>query len=102
MASEMPSIPQCFLSWTRGSISAKRYGGIKPSRLAPAALVALNVVEDSGHRVGLDLEPSDACVAPPPPHLPARIPTIRCRHHVGQILQRDLTAAVGQRFGVTD
>src|SRR5579859_1417914 len=102
MPSEMTSIPERLFSCTLRSISAKRYGGIRPSRWAPADLVVLNAVEDSGHRVGLDLEPFDARVAPPPAHLPARVPTIRCRHHVGQIFQRDLTADVGHRLGVAD
>ena len=42
---------------------------------APSCSCGLpHVVEDSGQRIGLDLEPSDARVAPPPSQLPSRIP----------------------------
>src|SRR5581483_1189807 len=102
MPSEMTSTPALFFSCTLRSISAKRYGGIWPRRLAPGALVALNVVEDSWHRVRLNFEPSDADVAPPPPQLAPRVAAIRRRHHLRELLQRDLAADVGERLGVTD
>src|SRR5438270_1209286 len=94
MPSEMTSIPARFFSWTLRSISAKRYGGIWPSRFAPAALVVLNVVEDSGHRVGLNLKPSDARVALPPSELPPRVAPVRRGHDARQVLERHLAADV--------
>src|SRR5439155_23914439 len=96
MPSEMTSTPARFFSCTLRSISAKRYGGIRPRRLAPATVLLIQVVEDTGHRIGLDLEPPHAIVAPPPPQLATRVAAVRPRHRVGKLLNRQLAAEVGQ------
>ena len=38
----------------------------------------------------------------PPPQLPARVPAIRPRHGKRKLLESQLSAYVGQRFGVAD
>src|SRR5262245_766200 len=101
MPSEMTSMPARFFAWTLRSISANRYGGMRLSLRAPA-WVLLKVVEDSGQRIGLDVEPSDSLVTTPPPQLPARVAPVRTRHRVRESLDRDLTANVRHRLRVTD
>src|SRR5215467_5960657 len=102
MPSEMTSTPAFFFSWTLRSISANRYGGIRPRRLAPAGLVVLNVVEDSGQRIGLDLEPTDSWIAFPPTQLAPRVAPVGHGHHVRQLIQRDLAENVRERLRVAD
>src|SRR5207302_4775517 len=59
----------------------------------------LHVAEDTRQRIGLDLEPPDALIVAPPPQLPARVPAIRPRHGKRKLLESQLSAYVGQRFG---
>src|SRR2546421_10548989 len=83
MPSEMTSTPARFFSWTLRSISAKRYGGMRPSRFAPATVLfkmLAHVGEDTRQRIRFDLEPADAFVLSPPPQLPSRIAAVGLRH----------------------
>src|SRR5437588_12989355 len=97
MPSEMTSTPALFFSCTLRSISAKRYGGMRPSRLAPATVLLIQIHEDTRRRIGLDLEPTHPRVAPPPSQLTACVAAVRSCHRVGQVLERDVATDVRER-----
>src|SRR5438046_2280063 len=102
MPSEMTSTPERFFSCTLRSISANRYGGIRPRRFAPATVLLIQVVEDTGHRIRLDLEPPHPIVAPPPPQLASRVAAVRPRHRMRKLLNRQLATEVGHGVRVAD
>src|SRR5690348_4389226 len=102
MPSEITSTPARFFSCTLRSISAKRYGGMRPSRLAPAEVLLMEIFEDTRHRIGLDLEPPHPLVAPPPAQLLTCVAPVRRRHRMRQLLERELAADVRERFRVAD
>src|ERR1051326_5408201 len=75
---------------------------MRPSRFAPATVLLIQVVENTGQRIGVDLEPPNAIVTPPPPKLTSRIATIRPRHRDREIVERKAADDVLHRFGVSD
>src|SRR4029077_17832858 len=102
MPSEMTSIPARFFCCTLRSISAKRYGGIRPRRFAPATVLLIQIIEDTRQGIGLDLEPSDAPISAPPAQLPSRIAPIGARHRPRKLLQSQLAAEMCERVRIPD
>src|SRR5690349_19105186 len=101
MPSDITSIPARFFSCTLRSIPATRYGRMRPSRAA-STRTRPRVFEDTGQRIGLDLEPPNAIVAPPPPQLSAGVAPVGARHRLRQLLGAQLAANVRHRFRVAD
>src|SRR5690348_14222356 len=74
---------------------------MRPGLLGPAWTL-LKAVEHTGQRMGLDLEPPDARVRPPPSQLAPRVAAVGAGHRVGQFLVRELAADVRHSFRVAD
>src|ERR1700757_2114078 len=75
---------------------------MRPRRFAPATVLLIQVVEDTRQRIGLDLEPPDALIAPPPAQLASRVAAVGSRHRIRKLLERQLAPNVGERLCVAD
>src|ERR1700746_2549409 len=75
---------------------------MRPRRFSPATVLLIQVVEDTRQRIGLDLEPPDALIAPPPAQLASRVAAIGSRHGIPELPERQLAPNVGERLCVAD
>src|SRR5262245_51368954 len=87
MPSEITSMPERFFSWTLRSISAKRYGGMRPNLFAPANVLPIQVFENTRQRIGVDLEPPRAIIVSPPAQLAPRVALVGSRHGDRKLLR---------------